>query len=120
MAHGYLNFFAGNRFDIYSAGIETHGVHPLAVAVMKEDGVDISMYTSNNIREYDKLSFDFVITVCDKARENCPCFPAKVKIFHHDFPDPAKAKGSDENLMTQFRIVRDEIKKYISALIKNL
>lgn len=75
MAEGYLRYFAGNKAQVYSAGVETHGVNPRAVAVMKEDGVDISTHTSNNINEYRNIDFDYVITVCDNAKERCPFFP---------------------------------------------
>jgi arsenate reductase len=119
IAHGYLNYFGDQELDVYSAGIETHGVNPRAIAVMKEDGVDISHYTSNNVNEYAQEDFDFVITVCDNARENCPYFPAKVQSFHFNFPDPAKAKGSEEEIMNQFRMVRDMIRKYAREFVQN-
>lgn len=97
---------------IYSAGIETHGVNPKAIQVMAEDGVDISYHNSNNVNEYSGSLFDYVITVCDNAKENCPYFPAKVKQFHFNFPDPAKATGTDEEVLNEFRRVRDMIKAY--------
>lgn len=97
---------------MFSAGIETHGVNPRAIAVMKEDGVDISHHTSNNIDEYRDLNFDFVITVCDNANERCPYFPSTAKKFHHNFPDPAKATGTEEEVMNEFLRVRDLIKGY--------
>ena len=90
IAEGYLRHFAGEKAEIYSAGIETHGVNPRAISIMKEDGIDISKHTSNNIDQYYDIEFDFVITVCDNAKENCPVFPTKAKKFHHNFPDPAK------------------------------
>lgn len=118
IAHGYLNFFGNNDLEVYSAGIETHGVNPRAIAVMKEDGIDISHHTSNKIDEYKDLEIDFVLTVCDNAKENCPYFPAKVKTFHQNFPDPAKATGSEEQIMDEFRNVRDMIRKYTSNFVK--
>src|SRR5687767_8075963 len=117
MAHGYLRYFGNESLDVYSAGIQTHGVNPNAVAVMKEDGVDISHHTSNNVREYADQEFDFVITVCDNAKENCPYFPSKVQTFHHDFPDPAKATGTSQEILDEFRRVRDMIRKYISEFM---
>ncbi|GAA4151308.1 arsenate reductase ArsC [Chryseobacterium ginsenosidimutans] len=117
IAEGYLRYFAKDKAEIYSAGIETHGVNPKAVATMKEDGIDISHHTSNNIDEYKNIGFDFVITVCDNAKENCPYFPTKAKVFHHNFQDPAKAVGTDEEINQQFRNVRDEIKKYCEKFI---
>lgn len=118
MAHGYLNYFADKNLEVYSAGIETHGVNPRAVSVMKEDGVDISNHTSNNVKEYENLDFDFVLTVCDNAKENCPYFPAKVQTLHYNFPDPAKAKGSEEEIMNQFRMTRDMIRKYTRDFVQ--
>jgi arsenate reductase len=112
MAEGYLHFFAGDQAMIRSAGIETHGVNPRAVAVMREDGIDISRHTSNHVDEYSSIDFDYVITVCDHAAGRCPIFPGKAARFHHNFPDPAKAKGSDEQIAKAFRSTRDEIKQY--------
>ena len=118
MAEGYLRFFAGNKAEVYSAGIETHGVNPKAVQVMKEDGIDISNHTSNNVNEYNNTDFDFVITVCDNANERCPVFPANAKKIHENFPDPARATGSDKEILQQFRHVRDMIKSYSEIFIK--
>jgi arsenate reductase len=117
IAEGYLRCFAKDKAEIYSAGIETHGVNPKAVATMKENGIDISHHTSNNINEYKNIDFDFVITVCDNAKENCPYFPTSATIFHNNFRDPAKAIGTDEEINQQFRNVRDEIKKYCEKFI---
>ena len=117
IAQGYLSYFAGDQAEVYSAGIETHGVNPLAVKVMEEDGIDISHQTSNHIDEYQNVDFDIVITVCDHARERCPYFPSKAKKFHHNFPDPAKATGTHEEIMQRFREVRDEIKKYCKQFV---
>jgi arsenate reductase (thioredoxin) len=118
IAEGYLKYFSKNKAVVYSAGIETHGVNPNAVATMKEDGIDISGQTSNNINEYENIDFDFVITVCDNAKENCPYFPTKAKKFHYNFPDPAKATGTKEEIDQQFRAVREEIKNYCENFIK--
>jgi len=112
MAEGYLRYYAKNKAAVYSAGIETHGVNPKAIAIMKEDGLDISQHTSNNVDEYKNIDFDFVITVCDNAKENCPYFPTKAKKFHHNFPDPAKAIGNDNEILQEFRKVRNIIKDY--------
>ncbi|MEO8110716.1 MAG: arsenate reductase ArsC [Ginsengibacter sp.] len=117
MAEGYLKLFTKDKADVYSAGIETHGVNEKAIAVMKQDGVDISKNTSNNIEEYRGMHFDFVITVCDHAREVCPFFPAGAINFHHDFPDPAKVKGDEETVMQEFIKVRDMIKKYCRGFV---
>ena len=120
IAHGYLEYFGGDQVDARSAGIETHGVNPKAIAIMKEDGIDISHYTSNHVDEYANESFDYVITVCDNAKENCPYFPASVKTLHQNFPDPAKAKGSEIEVMAEFQQVRNQIKAYIKNFIEDL
>jgi arsenate reductase len=112
LAEGYLRHFAGDNATIYSAGIETHGVNPKAIRVMYEDHIDISHHTSNHVDEYESVTFDYVITVCDNANEACPYFPGNVKRFHHNFPDPAKATGTEEEVMDEFRRVRDLIKVY--------
>ncbi|HLK29981.1 MAG TPA: arsenic resistance N-acetyltransferase ArsN2 [Puia sp.] len=117
MAEGYLRYFAGDKATIYSAGIETHGVNPRAIAVMNEDGIDISKHTSNNIDEYRNIDFDFVITVCDHAKERCPFFPTSAKKFHHNFPDPAKATGTEEEIAEKFREVKQEIKEYCRQFV---
>ena len=119
MAEGYLRHFAGNKATIFSAGIETHGINPRAVEIMKEDGIDISNHTSNHVDEYLEVDFDYVITVCDNAKEACPYFPTKAVKFHHNFPDPAKATGTEEEIMKEFREVRDLIKAYSKDFIEN-
>lgn len=118
IAEGYLRYFAGDKAEVYSAGVETHGVNPRAIAIMAEEGIDITGHTSNNVAEYQDIPFDFVITVCDNAKERCPFFPATAKLFHENFPDPAKATGSEEEIMRQFRSVRLLIKKYALSFVK--
>jgi arsenate reductase len=117
MAHGYLDFFGKDKVQVLSAGLEKHGVNPRAILAMKEDGIDISHHTSNLIGEYSNLTFDYVITVCDNAKENCPYFPARIKVLHHNFPDPAKAKGSEEEIAREFRQVRAMIKNYCKDFV---
>ena len=117
IAEGYLRHFAHNKAEIYSAGVETHGVNPKAIETMNEDGFDITNHTSNNIDEYQLIEFDFVITVCDHAKERCPYFPSKAKQFHYNFPDPAKATGSETEIMAQFRNVRQQIKDYCRQFV---
>jgi arsenate reductase (thioredoxin) len=123
LAEGYLRHFAGDQAEIYSAGIETHGVNPKAIQVMAEDHIDISGHTSNNVDQYAGIDFDAVITVCDNANEACPFFPGNVQRFHYNFPDPAKATGTPEEIINEFRRVRDMIKTYsadfVSQHIKN-
>lgn len=118
IAHGYLKQFAGVNAEIFSAGVETHGVNPKAIATMAEDGFDISMHTSNNVLEYQHIDFDFVITVCDNAKERCPYFPSKAKQFHYNFPDPAKAVGTDEEIRNEFSRVRELIKAYCRNFVQ--
>jgi arsenate reductase len=117
LAEGYLRHLAGNKATIYSAGIETHGVNPKAIQVMAEDGIDISHHTSNNVDEYTGIPFDYVITVCDNAKENCPFFPTNAQRLHYNFPDPAKATGNAEEVMNEFRRVRDMIKTYAQDFV---
>ncbi len=117
IAEGYLKYFAGNKAEIYSAGVETHGVNPRAISTMKEDGIDISQHTSNNIEEYRNIDFDFVITVCDNAKERCPFFPSNAKMFHYNFPDPAKAIGTEAEILREFRAVRQMIKDYCEEFV---
>jgi len=119
LAEGYLRHFAGERAEVYSAGVETHGVNPRAIATMKEEDIDISNHTSNNIDEYAGLDFDFVITVCDNAQERCPYFPTRAKKFHQNFTDPAKATGTEEEIQAAFRTVREEIKAYCESFVKD-
>lgn len=118
IAEGYLRHFSKGRAEVYSAGIETHGVNPKAVEVMKEDGMDISGHTSNHVDEYSAVDFDYVITVCDNAKENCPFFPSKAQRFHYNFPDPAKMQGTDAEVMNEFRSVRQMIKDYSENFVE--
>jgi arsenate reductase (thioredoxin) len=117
MAEGYLRHFGGSKVEVWSAGIETHGVNPRAVAVMREDGIDISHHTSNHVDEYRAIAFDHVITVCDSARENCPWFPTTAVRHHRDFPDPAKVTGTEEEIMAAFREARDAIKDHCRRFV---
>lgn len=117
IAEGYLRHFAGDKAEIYSAGVETHGVNPRAIAIMKDDGIDISGHTSNNIDEYFDIPFDYIITVCDNAKGNCPFFPSQAERFHYNFPDPAKAQGTPDEVMREFVRVRNMIKEYCRNFI---
>ena len=112
MAEGYLRFFSKGKANIYSAGIETHGLNPMAITVMKEDKIDIKPHTSNHINEYNSIEFDHIITVCDHAKENCPYFPSNAKRWHQNFKDPAKVTGTEEEVLNSFRIIRDQIRNY--------
>lgn len=118
MAEGYLRHFARGKAEVYSAGIEAHGVNPRAVAVMAEDGIDISAQTSDLIDKYTGMNFDYVITVCDNAKEKCPYFPSTAKQLHHNFPDPARAQGTEQEIMAEFRRVRDMIRDYCRDFVE--
>lgn len=118
IAEGYLRHFANGKAEVYSAGVETHGVNPKAIAIMQEDGIDISAHTSNNIDEYRDIDFDYIITVCDNAKERCPYFPSKAEKFHYNFPDPAKAVGTEAEVMDEFRRVREMIKVYCEGFVR--
>ncbi|MEO8069009.1 MAG: arsenate reductase ArsC [Flavobacteriales bacterium] len=117
MAHGYLQHLLGNGHEVYSAGIEMHGVNQHAIATMHEDGIDISHHTSNHLDEYRDMAFDHVITVCDNAREACPWFPTNAEHHHHSFPDPAKVTGTAEEVSAAFRKTREEIKEYCRRFV---
>jgi len=117
MAHGFLNSFGCIGLEVYSAGVETHGVNPKAIQVMNEVGVDISSYTSNHIDEYRSINFDYMITVCDHAREVCPYVPTTTEIIHESFPDPAKAGGTDDQVLNEYRRTRDLIQEYCAGFI---
>ena len=115
IAHGFLQHFTLPDFvHVYSAGIETHGVNPRAVETMHQIGIDISQHTSNHIQEYLNIPFDVVITVCDHASENCPVFPTHAIKLHHNFPDPAKAIGSEIEVQSAFAGVRELIREYLT------
>ncbi|MDN3549936.1 arsenate reductase ArsC [Mucilaginibacter aquaedulcis] len=117
IAEGYLQFYAGDKARVYSAGVEVHGVNPKAIKVMASDGINISHNTSNHVDEYMDVEFDYIITVCDNARENCPYFPSKAQRFHYNFPDPAKATGTEQEIMQEFEKVRDMIKTYADYFV---
>lgn len=115
MAEGWARALKSPGIEAYSAGVEPKGLHPLAVKVMAEAGVDISAQKSKHVRVLKDIPFDYVVTVCDNARESCPLFTGRTKVIHRDFEDPAAAKGSDEEVLAVFRRVRDQIREYIEA-----
>lgn len=120
MAHGYLKHFARGKANIYSAGIETHGLNPGAVAIMAEDNIDISHHTSNHVDEYQGIDWDYIITVCDHARENCPFIPSlNAQRLHHNFFDPSKVEGTEKEKHAAFEKARNEIKEYCRRFIEN-
>lgn len=111
MAEGLLRHLAGDRFEVESAGIEPSFVRPQAIKVMSEIGIDISWHRSKSTDEFLGQSFDYVITVCDNAKEQCPVFPGKATRIHWSFDDPAAATGAEKEKLAVFRQVRDEIKE---------
>jgi arsenate reductase len=120
MAEAYLRKYAGEKANVFSAGVEVHGLNPRAVASMKEDGIDISGYRSKNTDEFLDKSFDYILTVCDHASEACPLFPGKAVRLHHNFRDPAKASGSEAEITAAFRKVRNEIKEWCFEFSKKV
>ena len=119
MAEGWARHLRNDDIEAVSAGTETHGLNPNAVKVMAEAGVDISGARSKNVREFLDTAFDYVVTVCDNARENCPIFPGAVKIVHVGFDDPpalAETVEGDEEKLDIYRRVRDEIREYVEQL----
>lgn len=115
MAEGFLNCFYGDRYQAYSAGVRPSRVHPLAIDVMSEVGIDISNQSSKSIEEVIENFFDTVVTVCDDARENCPIYPGGAEVLHHSFEDPSSFDGTPEEVANKFRQVRDEIKGWIEG-----
>jgi arsenate reductase len=113
MAEGLLRDDAGNRFEVASAGTNPSTVRPEAIAVMRELGIDISEHRSKSVAEFDRQHFDYVITVCDSARESCPVFFCAAKKLHRDFEDPAALQGSAGERLALFRCVRDELRDYL-------
>ena len=112
IAEGYLKKFLKGRYVIYSAGTDNHQINKNAVNIMKEDGIDISMHTSNNVLEYKNLSIDFLITVCDNANETCPTFfSKKAKKLHKNFFDPSSVTDPVE-IESAYRECRDKIKRF--------
>ena len=115
MAEGLLRHDAGNVYEVFSAGTKPSHVRPEAIAVMREVGIDISGHRSKSVDEFAGQDFDYVITVCDNAKESCPVFPAKTKRIHWSIEDPATTQGSEEAILTAFRRVRDELRARLQA-----
>jgi arsenate reductase len=120
MAEGLLRDLARDKFDVYSAGVEPTLVHPLAKKVMKEIGVDISGQQSKSVDEFLDKEFDYVITVCDNARQTCPFFPSNGERLHWDLEDPAEVTGTEEKRLQEFRMVRNQLKDHIQELINKI
>ena len=117
MAEGLINHDLAGKVQAFSAGTEPSSVHPLAVTVMKEVGIDISRHRSKSIDEFADEKFDFVITLCDHAAESCPIFFGGVQRIHMGFPNPAAVSGSHEEKLTAFRKVRDQIREEVADFL---
>jgi len=105
--------FRGDEFEVFSAGVEPKGVHAKAVEAMREIGVDISWQQSKHVDDLQVKEFDYIITLCDHAAQNCPIFPGRGERMHHGFSDPAAVQGSNHEVLEAFRKVRDELKQFI-------
>jgi arsenate reductase len=114
MAEGLLRYDAGERFDVFSAGTQPSRVRPEAISVMRELGIDISGHRSKGVNEFAGESFDYILTVCDNARETCPIFPGHGMHIHQSFDDPAAVQGTDEERLAAFRKVRNELRTYLN------
>jgi len=123
MAEGWARHLKGGALEPYSAGVEVHGLNPRAVRVMAEAGVDISAHRSKHVNELKDIAFDYVVTVCDNARESCPLFPGRAKVVHAGFDDPprlAKDANTEEETLGHYRRVRDEIRTFVETLPESL
>ncbi|MGI8542435.1 MAG: arsenate reductase ArsC [Aridibacter sp.] len=120
MAEGLLKHICQGKYDIYSAGIKPSIVRPEAIKALKELNIDISDNRSKSIDEFEHKKIDFILTVCDNAKENCPYFPAQSKIIHHSFEDPADTFGDEETRVEAFRKIRDEIQSYLPEFIRKI
>jgi len=120
IAEGWARHLKGDIIDAYSAGIRPIGVSSRAIKVMAEAGVDISAQISQSLDEFSEIDFDYVITLCDNAAENCPVFTGQAKVFHKPFEDPYFASGSEEDIMETFRKVRNDIREFIEEMPNNL
>ena len=121
IAHGYLEFFGKSNVEIYSAGVEVHGVNPTAIKIMREDDIDISYNTSNHVDEYLYINFDYIITVCDHAKESCPFIQHKTAVLiHENFFDPSKANSKSKLYLEGFRKLRIQMKEYCKDFIDKI
>ena len=119
IAEAWTTRLKGDQFEAYSAGVNPKGVDPRAIKAMAEKGIDISGWKSKDVDVFGDMEFEYVITLCDNAREACPYFPAKTRLIHKGFDDPpnlAEEAGNEEEAMAHYRRVRDEIKDFVEAL----
>ncbi len=119
MAEGWTRHLKGDLIEPYSAGVQPHGIDPRAVQVMAEAGVDLSAQYSKDVSDFDEIEFDYVITLCDRAHTSCPFFPAKTQVLHvgfDDLPRLAADSSSEEEALTHYRRVRDELRRFVEKL----
>ena len=116
MAEGLLRHLYGDSYEVFSAGTEPTQVHPSTIAVMKERGIDISNQKAKSLDPYIKEDFDYVVTVCDRAREACPFFAGGKEMLHQNFMDPAQASSTKDEILSTFRLVRDEIEAWLKQI----
>ena len=119
MAEGLLRNLYGSKYEVYSAGTNPTKINPFAVKVMKEKGIDISNQYAKNLSEFKNANFDYVVTVCDNAKETCPYFPGEI-VLHRNFEDPSKYNGKEEEKYRLFRKIRDEIENWIKNKFASL
>ncbi|AIS52248.1 arsenate reductase [Thermoanaerobacter kivui] len=120
MAEGFGKYYGKDDFEVYSGGVEAHGLNPKAIQVMKEIGIDISNQTSDLLDENILFKADYVITLCGDARDKCPALPPSIKSLHWDLEDPARATGTEEEVLNKFREIRDIIKENVKNLIEDI
>jgi arsenate reductase (thioredoxin) len=119
MAEGLLRRMGADTFEVFSAGTKPSVVRGEAIAAMRESGIDISGHRSKDVAEFSGQPFDYVITVCDDAKESCPVFPAATRRLHWSFPDPAAVQGTEEERLDAFRRIRDALKDRLSEFVKS-
>lgn len=119
MAEGFLRHLAGGQFEVFSAGVMPIGVNSLTIKVMAEAGINIASQRSKSVKEFLGRKFDYVVTVCDNAREVCPVFPGECKKLHWNLDDPARASGSGQERVNAFKRIRDQIKTHTELFLKD-
>lgn len=117
MAEAFANTLRPDEIEAFSAGVNPGRVNERAIKVMAEAGINISSHYSKSIDDLAGIDFDYVVTLCDKARESCPIFPSRVKIMHHSFDDQTETTGTEKEIMADFRRVRDEIRTFIKGMV---
>jgi arsenate reductase len=119
MGEGLFRHEGGDAYEFFSAGTQPSSVRPEAIAVMREIGIDISGHRSKSVDEFAGQSFDYVVTVCDNARDHCPVFPGRTERLHWSFEDPAAVEGGEEERLAAFRRIRDQIHERVKAFLRD-